>query len=117
MIHSAEFKYKWDNNQRRDNLVILRRILLSKVSHFEEELPKLKETTTILELASWKLRIYESIQAEKMMQDNNVLSIWRQSRITCGADVIIRHALLYLIVVGDEESDSYIESDSYVFAR
>ena len=52
-----------------------------------------------------------------MMQDNNVLSIWRQSRITCGADVIIRHALLYLIVVGDEESDSYIESDSYVFAQ
>ena len=39
------------------------------------------------------------------------LIIRRQCRITCGADVVIRHVLPYLIAVGDEESESYAESD------
>jgi hypothetical protein len=99
MIHTANFQCNGNNNQ-----AILSTIQV-KVTHFEEELPKLKETTTILELALWKLRMNKIIQAEKMIQDNIGLSIRRQSRITCGADVIIRHVLPYLISTNDEESD------------
>lgn len=48
-----------------DNSVILRGIL-AKVAHFENELPKLKEITTLLELALWnKLRINENIPQEE----------------------------------------------------
>jgi len=40
-------------------------------------------------------------------------SMRRQCRLSCGADVVIRHVLPYLIItVADEESDSYAESDS-----
>jgi hypothetical protein len=99
MIHTANFQCNGNNNQ-----AILSTIQV-KVTHFEEELPKLKETTTILELALWKLRMNKIIQAEKMIQDNIGLSIRKQSRITCGADVIIRHVLPYLISTNDEESD------------
>ena len=37
----------------------------------------------------------------------------RQSRVTCGADVIICHVLPYLIAVTVEESVSHVEIDSY----
>jgi hypothetical protein len=39
-----------------DNTVILRRIK-AKAAHFEDEYPKLKEITLILELALWKMRL------------------------------------------------------------
>jgi hypothetical protein len=35
-----------------------------------------------------------------------------QCRITCGADVVIRHVLPYLITVADEEFESDSEADS-----
>jgi hypothetical protein len=110
MIHTAD--YKW----RRDNSVILSEIR-EKLAYFDNEYPILKEATTVLELALWKIRMNEYIQEENMIQDKEEqacgLSIRRQSRITCGAGVIIRHVLPYLVTVGDEESDSYVESDSY----
>ena len=108
MIHTAAFVYGGDNP------VILRRIQ-AKVAHFEEEYPRLKEITTILELALWKLSMNENIPQEevshcqkKMKTDE--LNIRRQCRITCGADVVIRHILSYLITATNEESDS--ESDA-----
>ena len=48
-IYSVEFL--WSDN--KDNSVILRKIQ-AKIAHFENELPRLKEITTILELALWK---------------------------------------------------------------
>jgi hypothetical protein len=108
MIHTANFQCNMDNT------VILRRIQAS-VAHFVEELAKLKEITTILELAVWKMRMNETIPQEevsrcqkKMKTDES--SNRRQCRITCGADVVIRHILPYLITATDEESDS--ESDA-----
>ena len=108
MIHTAAFVYGGDNT------VILRRIQ-AKVAHFEEEYPRLKEITTILELALWKLSMNENIPQEevshcqkKMKTDE--LNIRRQCRITCGADVVIRHILSYLITATNEKSDS--ESDA-----
>jgi hypothetical protein len=108
MIHTANF----DSNE--DNTDILRRIQV-KVAHFEDEYPKLKEITTTLELALWKLSMNEKFSPEeatprqkKIKTDES--NIRRQCRIICGADVIIRHILPYLIAATDEESDS--ESDA-----
>jgi hypothetical protein len=111
MIQTANFEYNGDN------FGILRWIR-ARIAHFEAEYYKLKEITTILELAVWKLRMNENISQEeathhqkKMKTDES--SMRRQCRITCGADVVIQHVLQYLIItVDDEESDSYEESDS-----
>jgi hypothetical protein len=96
MIHTANFQCNMDNT------VILRRIQ-AKVAHFEEEYPRLKEITTILELALWKSRMNASQLQKKTKTDES--SMRRQYRITCGADVIIRHVLPYLISTDDEEYD------------
>jgi hypothetical protein len=97
MIHTANFQY---NN---DNSVILHDIR-SKLDHFEDELPQLKEVTTILELALWKMRMNEKITEEKPSHCQKKVktdksSIRRQCRVTCGADVVIRLVLPYLITV------------------
>jgi hypothetical protein len=108
MIHTADYKHKEDNRS------ILHRIQI-RITHFQSEVSKLKEATTILELALWKLRMNEKIPQEegshcqkKIKTDES--SIRRQCRITCGADVVIRHVLPYLVTVAVEESDS--DSDS-----
>ena len=111
MIHSADFK--WGEH----NFHIIQEIR-ARVAHFVEELAKLKDITMIIELALWKLRRNEKIPKEeathyqkKIKTDES--SMRRQCRITCGADVVIRHLLPYLIItVAGEESDSYAESDS-----
>jgi hypothetical protein len=51
MIHTAKFKYK-----DRGNSHIIRRIQ-AKVTNFEDEYPKLKEITTMLELSLLKMSI------------------------------------------------------------
>jgi hypothetical protein len=99
MVHSADFKYKYQSS----NQAILGTIQ-AKVAHFEEELPKLKEITSILELALWKSRMNASLFQKKIKIDESIIR--SEYRITCGADVIIRHVLPYLIAVGDEESNS-----------
>jgi hypothetical protein len=95
MIHTANFLHNIDNFD------ILHRIR-EKLTHFEDELPKLKEITTILELACWKLRMNEYIPDEEVTHSRKKIKIDlsespQQSRITCGADVVIRHILPYLI--------------------
>jgi hypothetical protein len=93
MIQTADFK------RGRDNLAILREIR-DKIAHFEDELPKLKEATTILEIALWKVRMNIPKEVichhqEKVRVDQSEFR--RQCRVTCGADVIIRHMLPFLI--------------------
>jgi hypothetical protein len=103
MIHTADFNFIGCNN-----FVLLHRIQLT-LAHFEEELPKLKDATTILELALWKNRITENncqhttIDRRKKIKTGDA-SIRRQCRVTCGADVIIGHVLPYLISTGNDES-------------
>jgi hypothetical protein len=94
MIHTAAFVYNGDNHS------ILHEIQ-EKLTHFEDELPKLKEATTILELAVWKLRMNEKIPQEeashcqkKMRTDES--NIRSQNRVTCGADIVIGHVLPFL---------------------
>jgi hypothetical protein len=108
MIQTAD--YKWDE----DNRPILHGFQ-GRIAHFEDEYPKLKETTSILELALWKMKINEKNPQEEASHCQKEIktdesSIRRQCRITCGADVVIRHVLPYLVTVAVEESDS--DSDS-----
>jgi hypothetical protein len=106
--HIIQMIYTVDFNADEDNFDILQSIRL-KLSRFEDELPKLKEATTILELALWKNRINENnnqhttIDRRKKIKTGDA-SIRRQCRVTCGADVIIGHVLPYLITTGNDES-------------
>jgi hypothetical protein len=97
LIHSAEFMH----SQQFHNKDIICTIQ-AKFAHFKDKYLILKEITTILELAIWKSRMSENILQEKATHYRNKImadeSIMRQQcRITCGADVIIQHVLLYLI--------------------
>jgi hypothetical protein len=87
MINTANFKCRFGNHS------ILRGIH-SKLAHFEVELTKLKEVTTILELALWKTKITKNGHQDMAAHDANVRS---QDRVTCGADVVIGHVLPFLI--------------------
>jgi hypothetical protein len=95
MIHTSNFGYN------RDNSFILNRIR-EKLAHFDDKLSKLTEATTILELALWKTRLDEnghkretSCRLKKVKPD--VSDIRQQCRVTCGADIIIRLVLPFLI--------------------
>jgi len=52
MIQTADYKLG------RDNSNVLRSVR-AKVAHFEDKLTQLKEVTTILELALWKMKMNE----------------------------------------------------------
>ena len=104
MIHTAALVFDGDNS------AVLHRIR-AKVAHFEDEYPRLKEITSILELALWKSRMNASHLQKKIKTDES--SMRRQHRMTCGADVVINLVLPYIITVADEESDSNVETDSY----
>jgi hypothetical protein len=94
MIHTAAFEWS------RDNLVIFHGIR-SKLDHFEDELPQLKEVTTILELALWKMKMNEkkshqdiaTPSQKKIKSDES--SIRQQCRVTCGPDVVLCHVLQF----------------------
>jgi hypothetical protein len=95
MIQTAN--YIW--NQANSN--ILHRIR-DKLVFFEDELPKLKEATTMLELALWKKRINDTNHQQKMACSRKKIKIVesstrQQDRVTCGADVVIGHVLPFLI--------------------
>ena len=98
MIQTADYIYN------RDNQSIIYEIQ-RKIAYFEDELPKLKEATAMLELALWKMKMSEkghqdrATQSQKKMKadESNIRS---QNRVTCGADFIIRHVVPYLINTG-----------------
>ena len=95
MIQTAGFESRRNN---QNNLIL--REIRRRIIHFQKELPKLKEATTILELALWKNRLDENGHTttycqKKMRTDES--SIRSQNRVTCGADVVIGHVLPFLI--------------------
>jgi hypothetical protein len=69
---------------------------LTKLEYYESEFRRLKETTSLLELAMWKARISSlAVDNEKMKLD---LSDFRlQSRISCGADHAVEHVWPHLL--------------------
>jgi len=102
-------------NEYDSNNSILAQIQ-EKFDHIENEIRNLKEATTILELALWKMRINEESHNEKSTRRRKKVKTDESSvrqhlrskcRIICGADVVIRHVLPYLLMsTVDEESDS-----------
>jgi hypothetical protein len=74
----------------------------------------LKEITTILELALWKLKMNEKLPQEEVTrpwkkEKTDKSSSRQHSRVTCGADVVIGHVLPYLLM--DEYSESGADDD------
>jgi hypothetical protein len=91
MIQTADLK--WNKN----NTLILRSIR-NKLIHFEDELPKLKEVTSILELVLWKMKIIEnSSLAPRWKKIKSKRTSKQQCRVTCGADIVIQHVLPFLL--------------------
>jgi hypothetical protein len=94
MIHTADYKHN------EDNRIILNRIR-DKLAYFEDELPKLKEATSILEIALWKMKINNNSLEENSTRSQKKVKIEESDirskcRITCGADVVIGHVLPFL---------------------
>jgi demethoxyubiquinone hydroxylase (CLK1/Coq7/Cat5 family) len=74
----------------------------SKLDYFDKELHQLKQVTTILEIALWKMKINENshqdmaTQSQKKTKTDD-LSSRQQCCLTCGADAVIGHLLPFLI--------------------
>jgi hypothetical protein len=97
MIHTAAFECNGDNT------VILREIR-EKLAHFDSEHYRLKEMTSILELALWKSRMNEKHPQEEATHSQKKIktdetSFRQQCRVTCGADIVIGHVLQFLVTV------------------
>jgi hypothetical protein len=95
MIQTSKFEFKGDNSG------ILREIR-AKLASFEDELPQLKEVTTMLELALWKIRMKshngEKSRCQKKSKTDES-SFRQQCRVACGADVVMGYVLPFLITV------------------
>jgi hypothetical protein len=103
MIQTSYFKHGGDNRR------FLHRIQDKTVS-FEDELSRLKEVTTILELALWKMKIIDHSLKENVTRlqkkiNTDESSIRQQCRVACGADVVIGRVLLFLINTGEEAGE------------
>jgi hypothetical protein len=85
---------------------------LTKLAYYESEYEKLKESTSLLELALWKINIDASTVTNGVaMGDNNRLDC----RTNCGADFVIENVWPYLlpsdfvrsyVYISDEEDNS-----------
>jgi len=70
----------------------------SKLAHYEAEYRKLKEATSMLELALWKAKIDAKGRRKKRDRDVDGLGDHRKHcRVNCGADIVIEHVLPYLL--------------------
>ena len=104
-----------DNDFNRD---IWRNETLTKLVYYESEFQKLKESTSLLELAIWKMNIDASnIDNSLVMGDDNRL----ECRTNCGADFVIENVLPYLLpsdfvrsYISDEEDNNNNEDDDDV---
>jgi len=88
-IHCRKQHY-YQYHKRREYLVEVE----TKLVHYETEYHKLKEATSILELALWKHKMND-LQGKKRKRDE--AGVREQSRISCGADIVIEHMLPYLL--------------------
>ena len=81
------------------------RALFDKLALYES----LKEAAPVLELALWKAKINEIVstpnngetglvqQSNKRARVENEISYKEQCRISCGADIVVRNVLRYLL--------------------
>ena len=75
--------------------------LEAKLDWYKDEYHKLKEATSILELALWKFKIDSHRSEERTRRNKKMRSdqagVRDQCRISSGADIVIEHVLPYLI--------------------
>ena len=89
-----------DNNFNREEW---RAETVTKLEYYESEYWILKESTSLLELALWKLRIdNDNDQGETLGGSNKKLKIHEsdfrlQCRISCGADHVVENVWPYLL--------------------
>ena len=70
-----------------------------KLVEYEDEYNRLKEVTTILELAMWKKEMNESESKKKRKRTEEPDSDLReQCRVSCRADIVIEHVLPFLML-------------------
>ena len=94
---------------------------LTKLEYYESEYQKLKESTSLLELAIWKMNIDASniiVNGVAIEGDNRL-----ECRTNCGADFVIENVLPYLlpsdfvrsyVYISDEEDSDNNEDDDDV---
>ena len=75
---------------------------LTKLEYYESEYQRLKESTSLLELALWKIKLDDKNHGDKMGNCNKKLRIDQsdfrlQCRISCGADHVVENVLPYLL--------------------
>jgi hypothetical protein len=109
----------WMGDEDNDfNREMWRNETLTKLEYYESEYHKLKESTSLLKLALWKMNIDASnIDNGVAMGDNNRL----ECRTNCGADFVIENVLPYLLpsdfvrsyvnIRNEEDSDSSNNDD------
>jgi hypothetical protein len=95
-----------DEDDELFNREMWRNETLTKLEYYESEFENLKETTSLMELALWKMNIDASnIDNFVAMGDNNRL----ECRISCGAEYVIENVLPYLL------PPNFVRSYAYVY--
>jgi hypothetical protein len=99
----------WMGNKDNDfNREMWRNETLTKLEYYESEYQKLRESTSLLELALWKMNIdVSTIDIFDAMGDNNRL----ECRTNCGADFVIENVLPYLLPSDFVRSYVYISDE------
>jgi hypothetical protein len=99
----------WMDDQDNDfNREMWHNETLTKLEYYESEYQKLKESTSLLELALWKKKIDAStIDNGDAMGDNNRL----ECRTNCGADFVIENVLPYLLPPNFVRSYVYVHNE------
>ena len=73
----------------------------SKLSQYEDDYNKLKEATTLLELALWKIKLNDHFGRERQRQNKRMKieesDLREQCRVSCESDMVIQHVLPYLL--------------------
>jgi len=86
----------------------------SKLILYEAEYHRLKEATSLLELALWKIKLNdhegEERQNKKMRIEES--DVREQCRINCGADIVIQHVLPYLLISPADADESGATDES-----
>jgi hypothetical protein len=117
--------YWMGDNDYRFNRQAWRTETLTKLEYYESEYRKLEESTSLLELALWKIRIDNSIleQGDAIGRGNTKMKFDQsdfrlQCRVSCGADHVVENVWPYLlppnfvrsyIYFNDEDDEDEIE--------
>jgi hypothetical protein len=96
--------YDWTGSALSFNRQAWRDAILAKLDYYESEYGRLKETTSILELAIWKMKINDGSKdlcekmgggSKKIKRDGPEFRL--QCRISCGANIVIKNVWPYLL--------------------